>query len=41
MKEDFDLLSNITVHFLSAGNKVYVDDGYCDDFFSTLSQIGN
>lgn len=40
-KEDFDLLSNITVHFLSAGNKVYVDDGYCDDFFSTLSQIGN
>ena len=39
--DDFDLLTNITVHYLSVGNKVYTDDGYSDNFFSQLSNMGN
>jgi hypothetical protein len=38
--EDFDLLSNITVHYLSVAGKEYINDGYCDEFLSTLSQAG-
>nr|WP_297707508.1 hypothetical protein [uncultured Butyrivibrio sp.] len=39
--EDFDLLSDITVHYLSVAGKEYINDDYCDDFFSSLSQVGD
>ena len=39
--EDFDLMTNVTVHYLSVGDKAYVDDGYSADFFNTLNQMGD
>ena len=34
-------MTGATPHFVSVGDTVYGDDGYCDEFFSNLEEFFN